>query len=213
MTKIDINVPELLEIAIRNKISFEELFFCYLIAFNKENGKSDLNSLFKEYYFNSRTVISYLRILDLLEEAEYIQNFNVSSKDPRLDKIIITEKGYELLFGKRITLDSVWQDVLKVYPAFLSINGKNVPARTITSEKVKHYYFNTVIAGNNHKHQEFLTLTLEHYGYDDKDPHKVDRFAKADMGLEKYIYSWESMKEIILGNINKPNERIVRGLG
>ncbi len=211
--KIDINIYELLQTAVNNQISFEEMFFCYLIAFNKENGKSDLNDLFKRYYFNNRTVIDYHRILDLLEEAGLIENFNNEDAEQRLDKIVITEEGYIKLFGARLTLDKAWSDVLRVYPQYLDIDGKKIPARTISNEKVKQYYFNKVIGGNNHKHQEFISLTLEFYGCDQKNPHLIDKQAIATSGLEKYIYSWEAMRDTILSKINEKPNRIVRGIG
>ena len=205
-----VDVKKALKICNENNLSFEELFFCYLLLFNSENRQSEFNVEFKTYYDNSKVIHNYNTvIIDALVEAGFIINHN-SNKNIRLDKILITEKAKLLLFGddKFITVDIAWQEVMNAYPKYMVINGKKINARTSDNiTKLKEYYYNTVIKGSYKLHREYIELTLVKFGEHNKKVGYCDDGILADTGLQKYINSWESNKELILDQLQNGSER------
>lgn len=207
-----IDTAKVLNICNENNLSFEELFFCYLLVFNNENRNSEFNQQFKQYYSNNKVVHEYrTKIIEALEEAGFVENHNTSKDKVHLDKIIVTERAKKLLFDdKFMSIEEAWEDVMKCYPKVMRIQDKRVNARTASDmEKLKKYYYNSVIKGSRVLHREFIELTLQKFGEDtnkDRLGYCVAH-ATAEMGLEKYINSWTSNKELILENmINGDNK-------
>lgn len=206
-----IDVKKALVICNENNLSFEELFFCYLLLFNEENRQSEFNLMFKQYYGNNKIIHSYkTNIIDALVEAGFIVNYNKDNNNFRLDKIVITNKAKSELFDsdKFITIDEAWNDVMKAYPKVMIIHNKRINARTSNNiTKLKQYYYNDVIKGSNKLHREFIELTLIHFGEHRDKLGYCDDNVYAQMGIEKYINSWESNKELIVFEMTNGGER------
>ena len=206
-----VDVKKALKICNENNLSFEELFFCYLLLFNSENRQSEFNLEFKVYYENNKMIHNYKTdIIDALVEAGFIINHNKVNQKIRLDKILITDKAKQLLFGddKFITIDVAWQEVMNAYPKFMSINGKRINARTTDNiTKLQEHYYNNVIKGSYKLHREFIELTLVKFGEHDRKSGYCDDEVLADTGLQKYIHSWESNKEIIIDYLQNGSDK------
>lgn len=213
---MNLEISKILDVCNELKISFEEMFFCLLLIQDR-NADIDvikLNKSFKEYYDNNKVIYNYKkRVVDLLVEAKLINNFNVSDELVELHNLVPTQKAYNIFFnGSYLTAEKAWDDLIKAYPRYMLVNGKKISARNISSPKVKEYYFKEVIKGLNIKHQEVISLTLHKFGSQWDDPHVCDSSALAQCGLEKYIYSWDTIKDEILDSMSNNIDRISKPL-
>lgn len=207
-----IDITEIMKFCIEYKITFEEYMFLQMIRFDKENHTLEFNKMFEQYFLNTRTILPFKKMVDSLEECQFIENWN-KGDELLIHKIKLTSKMYEVLNGVVINLQDAWSDVLRVYPKFMYVNNAKINARTIPSPAIKDYYFNSVIKGDIRLHREFIELTLAYFGCEYNEPDRVDSSALAEMGLVKYIYSWETVHEAILEKINGTSTRIVRNFG
>jgi hypothetical protein len=174
------------------ELSAEQFCFAYFIYLTKEK-QVKFNSAFGLYYENNKDKYDYIKIINELEELNYIENGNRSNSKYDFDKIVFTDKFKNLLF---VSVDEAWNQVLSEYPLKLNLGqGKIAMLQGTKNPQLKQYYYEQVIkGGDRHLHLEFLALTNQYY--------KGEKTVSQGCGLEKYLYSWQSMRLLILDEVN-----------
>lgn len=186
-------------------ITSNQLYFCILLLEQDYNKKLELFS----YYCTVHGGFDYMDI-KALEEKGYLENFSPKPiKTIEKSEIIgnklsdykLVDEDYILemfmvtpLFKGKIYIDAdiAAEELLKVAPSWIYINGKRTSIKTVSDREEFYQYYNTIINGDILKHKLIVEM-FTHY----------KRLVEADkisgMGIRKALESrlWEQIQEII----------------
>jgi hypothetical protein len=179
-------------------ISNEQFLLCKYIEYAKSDTlKKKFTNEFELYVKNNEKCINFGALLQDLERRGFIINTGSDSKKFNFQDIVLTDKLDNSMF---IDEDTCWEEVRAIYPLQMYLHGKDkwIPAQTSSNRELKTDYFKLVTGGGDKsKHLEFIELTAYYYQESIKNnTRKTDR--DGSMGLSKWIYSWDSLKEVIL---------------
>ena len=181
------------------KLSHEEFYFLYLIQMYKNERtlhETAFTKNFELYYEINKKKYTYNKFLAKYESFGYIINNNKPDADPILfNKLVITDRFKSIFISD---IDECWKQVKEIYPKKMWVNDGYYFTATATRGSLKEDYYRLVTKnGDRFLHEEFISLTEFFY---DGDRDKTDK--KGAMKLEKWIYSWEDIKDTILNDMN-----------
>jgi hypothetical protein len=180
------------------RLTNEEFAFAQYINISKEHGDKTnerFNIEFKKYHELNKDEVNYDKILQSLKQKGYI-TYIVKDGILKFADVVITEKFTGMF---HIDMDSCWNEVKQIFPLQIYIQDKWIPAQTTKSRTLKEDYYELVThGGDKFLHQEFIALT-ELFFYGTQTPKECNRKSSVDgvMGLERWIFSWDGIKEAI----------------
>ena len=182
-----------------------QIWFCILLL---EQDYFKKKEMFK-YYSDKHGGFRWLEIKDL-EDKNYIVNFS-GTEVPKTVGLKATVKGeikydtvtdvviLEMLmvtpyFKDKIYIDAelAADELLRVYPSFMMIDGKRVPLKLIGDREKFYQEYGDIINGDILKHKVIIEAATQFKKFADKG--KV-----TGMGLKKFLASrfWEYIGELI----------------
>jgi hypothetical protein len=186
-------------------ITPNQAYFCVLLLEQDFYKKSDMFIEYAERHGGFR----WTEIEDL-EQKGYIANFS-DSNVPKTVAILQTRKGeikYERVkdviilemvvvtpkFREQIYIDPelASEELLKVYPAWITINGKRQSIKIIPDRQEFYSYYNEITGGDILKHKSIVEAFSHYKKYVEKG--KVN-----GMGIRKALESrlWEDIEELM----------------
>lgn len=181
------------------ELSNEEFDFLYMIQIYRNEMhllESQFIVEFQKYYLINKHKYKYSLFFKKYENLGYIINLNKDEKDIDFTKIIIQDR-FKTIFI--LDIDKCWEEVKSLYPSHMYIYDR-LATLQMSKRDLKSLYYNVVIkGGDKYLHEEFISLTENFYSGQKKT-------TRSDAcSLEKWLMSWDSMKDIILQEINGEN--------
>lgn len=184
-------------------LSNEEFDFLYMVQLYQNDRMlkdSEFIQDFSLYVEINKSKFDYIKLVKLAEEKGYLINLN-QKDDLKIELLKISDRFKSIFI---MDIDVMWRKVIEMYPKFMIINDRPAPLHGITNPNIKQYYFTTITGGGDKaQHEEFISLLEYYYGGEKHTTYKASA-----MKLEKFIYSWESIKLMVLDEMkNKdPNQ-------
>jgi hypothetical protein len=177
-------------------ISNEEFSLLHYINLSKEHGKgkdTKFNLMFQDYYNHNKSIHNYGKMLYSLKEKGYV-TFLEQDGSISFGSVVILPKFID---SYHVDMDKCWEEVRQMFPLRILINDSYIPAQTTKSLTLKEDYYRVVTnGGDKHKHHEFLSL-VELYYYGNSTTAKKERKSSRNIGLERFIASWDAMRDTI----------------
>lgn len=181
------------------KLSHEEFYFLYLIQMYKNEKTLHATAFttnFELYYEINKKKYKYSKFLDKYESLGYIINNNIPDADPILfNKLAITDRFKSIFISD---IDVCWAEVKDIYPNKIWVNDKSFFTMVATRGSLKEDYYRLITKnGDRFLHEEFISLTEWWYEGEKQETSKAGA-----MKLEKWIYSWDELKDVIVSEMN-----------
>ena len=171
------NVTDYIEFLITHKMDTEQFLVCYLVYTEKYD---DLRKYLKKLKRIEK------RKLDDLVERGYLIDLNTTGSDDSpqtyINKYLTTPKLEKAIF---VDTDVAGAQLWDLYPAFIDIDGKRIPARSTNKDKLFELYMSKI--GNSCvKHEQILELLAWSIGT-----------SGVTMGIQKWVESehWSAIAE------------------
>lgn len=180
------------------KLSYEEFHFLYLIQMYK-NEKTIRDTAFtlnfELYYEINKKKYNYKKFIDKYESLGYVINNNKpDAKDILFTKMVVTDRFKSIFI---FDIDECWKQVKEIYPKQMWVDGGWFFTMTSSRPTLKEDYYRLVTKnGDRFLHEEFISVTEYFY---EGETMKTEK--KGAMKLEKWIYSWENMKDTIISEM------------
>lgn len=180
---IDIN--KFIDFLCKNQLTPNQFTFCYLLCTDdvvkrtsNEIAFSNKGNIYK--YFNEIGAIVSIQDIRYLEDRGFIVDTNKKG-DTYYDNFVVTQTLIDLLFGKEEDFEDLW----KLYPAFIKIDGRSIPAKSCNPDELSKKYF-IILRKTSFTHSDVIE-TLKYCKENDL----------ISMGIEKWVMSrqWENFKE------------------
>jgi hypothetical protein len=159
---------------------------CLLAMKERNKTSADIEQYKSEYNFHhpdgNRYIIEMIRDLEKKGLIEDLNARDEQYKYYNADLLMITPKFTRFLYEETSTMaEELW----KVYPSWLWVNGKRASARSNTSLEEVEEIYSRVVKRDKRLHAKILRLVKSHYNS-----------GIAEMGIDKFIKSrhWELLE-------------------
>lgn len=193
------NVEKFIDILCKHDLTADEFLFCYLIHMDKKGFP-----LIYKYVENVTTLNHNLNTvkggwsegsIKKLLDKNFIfsmNKYNASkNRDDHYPDFYLPTTTFKEIIA--FELEEAFEEVLALYPPFINIDGKNIPAKSCDIEALSTIYCR-MIKDNIKTHEEVLDLLK----------YAVDN-SMISMGIEKWVKSrqWETIRQAKVNNIEK----------
>ncbi len=157
----------------KHNMSGDQFLFCCLVHEKK------LSLIYK--IFNERDGFNVDELRDL-EDRGFVINMN-KDNDLFADMYVVTDKFTSGIYGEDF---HIWQEFIDLYPQFIFIDQKRIPAQSTDLDKLRQIYISK-ISRNINKHKKIMASLRYAVDHD-----------LINMGIQKWVTSeqWKAVELI-----------------
>ena len=197
-------------------LMMEEFYLLYRLMFQEQNIKNgmlkppgkeendrEFSRLSQEYQEKHQnyldTGIDWVKICKKLQKEEYLEIWTNNLDAIKLTEMKVTEKFKQHFLISDV--ERVFNDVLKLYPSWVSVRGIEFPAMDKSPEELVKLYGEHILKGNNALlHERFMLVTEK---YLEKSQSKYAKYKLSNWIKEAYhgvAYAYENEKDSFISN-------------